>query len=632
MFKKKPQIKNLSPLRSSDRRRLADQIITDYKVEVPTTTETPSEDPSVPTLASVRSSLLPENCLSARFTTTHGPASTPISGTVYVGAHPGQEERILWFQYGKETTIYPTAYTLWQNPGLVPLLHTPDVVVAKLQSGADLMTPGLFGGPPWPEKAKQGAVVAVAGLEKDSIPVWVGVCKIDISAMGKVQGMKGVAVEGLHWLGDEIYNWSQNNAGGRPTPEYVKGWLGLDFELNADPDELIDDDETNLEDGGVSLSAAPRNDTAAGSQENKADTGEAEDYKPSTAEVDAAFHEAFIYAVYKAKNSGNPKPRYGIDFPVKQSYLLTQMLQPNLRYISPQYSIKHTSWKNLKKFVKQLSKEVLVKTKDQGGETIILDIDFDDQRVQNFTPYQLSKPKAQTNGNLAVPANGTSSTQKQSFQLVTVYRSSPKLYPDLLPEKSSYYTASQIGAYLKTYIASDPALSRDTSSPRFVKVNPFIANTFDVPSGEISRDALNRAPFDTANLLTPYYILLTDPKAIAAWDPANPSEIVSSFKPRPYPAPAVLITLEKRAGNKTVTRVSGLEVFNINPQLLGPELQKKCAGSATVGQLVGGKPGMLEITVQGDQRDVVKAEMAKRGIKSEWIKIDDKVNKKKNKS
>lgn len=50
----------------------------------------------------------------------------------------------------------PTVYTLWNNPGIVPLLYTPSFVIEKLQGGADLMTPGLQRGPPFPKKATKG--------------------------------------------------------------------------------------------------------------------------------------------------------------------------------------------------------------------------------------------------------------------------------------------------------------------------------------------------------------------------------------------------------------------------------------------------------------------------------------------
>ena len=635
MFKKKPQVKNLSPLRSSDRRKLADQIIADYGVSVPSASETGGDVALGPTLTSIRASLLPESCLSARFTTHSGPNATLVSGTVYVGAHPSQEERILWLQYGKESTMFPTVYTLWQNPGLVPLLHTPDFVIEKLRTGADLMTPGLAGGPPWPEKAIPGAVVSVASVQKDTVPVWVGTCKIDISSLGRVQGMKGAAVQGLHWAGDEIYNWSQTSSGGRAVPDTVEGWHGVASKLVDDLEDLdVDDDEDGAqEDGGVSLKEEPAttNGHARDADQDHDLSEEEPEHEPTTKEVDQAFHEAFLYAIYKAKNSGAPPPHYGLNFPIQPTSLIQNLVQPYLRRQSPHYNIKKTSWKNTKKFIKQLDKEVLVKSKDRnGGETVILDIDFDDQQVKQFVPYRLPKPKPTSSSATATnTANGDS--RFQDLQMVTIYKPSPKITPTLFPNPGTFYTASQIQNHLKAYVASEPDLTKGTSSPAHLRLNPFLANTV-LPSHrqpEITRNALNRHLFDTPTLLSPYYILLTSPAALAAYNPADPTAVLASHKPRAYPPPSVLITLEKRTGSKTVTRVSGLEPFGINPTTLGPELQKKAAGSASVGQLVGGKPGTLEITVQGDQRDVVKHEVFKRGVKSEWVKVEDKANKKK---
>ena len=59
-------------------------------------------------LTTVRKSLLPENALSARFTTTAGPDLKQVSGTVYVGSHEGTggEQRILWVKVGDQ--MYPT--------------------------------------------------------------------------------------------------------------------------------------------------------------------------------------------------------------------------------------------------------------------------------------------------------------------------------------------------------------------------------------------------------------------------------------------------------------------------------------------------------------------------------------------
>ena len=56
------------------------------------------------------------------------------------------------------------------------------------------------------------------------------------------------------------------------------------------------------------------------------------------------------------------------------------------------FQMKKSSWKNLKKFIKYLDKQQLLKSKDRsGGETVVLDIDFEDRAIVDFVPYRLPK-------------------------------------------------------------------------------------------------------------------------------------------------------------------------------------------------------------------------------------------------
>lgn len=645
MFKKKPQIKNLSPLRSSDRRKLADQMISEFNVPVPSQISAPLPEEhtnSPPTLSSIRNSLLPENCSSARFTTHAGADNKLVSGTVYIGSHPGFEERILWIQWGANTQrLYPTVYTLWANPALVPLLTTPGVVVDKLKNGADLMIPGLFGGPPWPAGAIKNSIVAAARMEKPSVPVWVGVCEIDVSALGSVNGVKGKAVDGVHWAGDEIWAWSSSSSsGGREPPGAIQGWgkdvmdewSGVKASLEECGNE--EDDEG---DGGVPLEQTTDDQhsgrTGDANEHNQEEDEDARE--PTTQEIDEAFQQAFVYSLYNAKKNGSP-PYYGLDLPgIQPSYMVAKMIQPHLRSQSSYYTIKKTSWKNTKKFIKHLDKQHLVKSKDRnGGETIILDIDFEDIQIKQFVPYRLPKTKAdEPDGQNDITKGGTGvSSLNQILNLQQLYRVSSKLVPDLIPSKTEYYTRAQISDYIRTYIENNSDLSVGASSRRFIKLNPFIANnilgsnqttsdTQILANGEMARDALQKRVLDDDHLCMPSWVLLGSDQT---WDPADRS----MPKPKSGLPPKVTITIEKRTGTKTVTTVTGLENFNVSPQIMGPELQKKCASSASVQQASGLKPGMMEIMVQGDQRDAVIKEVGKRGVKKEWFDIIDKTKKK----
>ena len=86
------------------------------------------------------------------------------------------------------------------------------------------MTPGLQRGPPFPAKATKDSIVAIASLENPNLPLVVGICKIDIGSLQEVQGLKGHAVEGIHWSGDEIWAWSQTGKPGADVPEPIEAW------------------------------------------------------------------------------------------------------------------------------------------------------------------------------------------------------------------------------------------------------------------------------------------------------------------------------------------------------------------------------------------------------------------------
>lgn len=102
------QIKTLSPLRSSDRRKTADRIIDDYNLHQPVDDDASPDSKAAATVAhtKLRNALLPDNALSAKFTTTSGPTLKVVSGTVYVGSHGAGEQRVLWVKI--EERLYPT--------------------------------------------------------------------------------------------------------------------------------------------------------------------------------------------------------------------------------------------------------------------------------------------------------------------------------------------------------------------------------------------------------------------------------------------------------------------------------------------------------------------------------------------
>lgn len=157
-------------------------------------------------------------------------------------------------------------YTLWKNPTLLPLLHTHSPVFEKLQTGADLMIPGLIG-PPFPAGATKGKLVGIATSESPTVAVAVGICDVDVCGLSKVVGERGRAVRIVHWVGDEIFNY-----GGHPgfVPESVEmpvaaedgdvrevaeelGGVSLDGYDDAGEKEEKGKAKANSEDGGEKI-------------------------------------------------------------------------------------------------------------------------------------------------------------------------------------------------------------------------------------------------------------------------------------------------------------------------------------------------------------------------------------------
>uniref|UniRef100_A0A7N4PUM3 Eukaryotic translation initiation factor 2D n=1 Tax=Sarcophilus harrisii TaxID=9305 RepID=A0A7N4PUM3_SARHA len=115
--------------------------------------------------------------------------------TVYVnGSNP-----ILFELRG---TLYPTVYTLWSYPNLLPAFTTWPPVLEKLVGGADLMLPGLTVPPGGLPQVQQGDLCAIT-LVGNRAPVAVGVAIMSTAEM-LASGLKGRGFTVLHTYLDHL--------------------------------------------------------------------------------------------------------------------------------------------------------------------------------------------------------------------------------------------------------------------------------------------------------------------------------------------------------------------------------------------------------------------------------------------
>lgn len=337
-------------------------------------------------------------------------------------------------------------------------------------------------------------------------------------------------------------------------------------------------------------------------------------------------------------------PNFGLDYPLTQSFVMSNLIQPFLPAFTPEQAkdlqIKNTSYKNIKKFIKALDKEQIIKSKERDrNETTIIDIDFDDNAIAEFKPYRLPKKEtvagsSQGRGDKATDQIDTAdSSVGQQLSVSQFLKPSDQLSTFLLAgSTTTFFTSSQIRDNMNKYIESRNLTS--STNKRLVKVNEVLTNkVFDGTQpldrevcikGTVPRDAVvDRVIAGCAH----YYTIIR--KSDLATSDA--STTAAEPKPKAGSPPKVKLVLETRGGNKTVTKISGLEAYFIPPTLLADELRKSCAGATSVEQLQGSSPKnpVMEVMVQGPQKEAVMKALMRRGVKPFWVEVTDKTKKKK---
>ncbi|KAK6360820.1 hypothetical protein TWF730_006942 [Orbilia blumenaviensis] len=661
MFKKKPTVKPAAPIRSSDRRKLVTGIITDFNIPLPTSPPPPppatttadqsepttstTEEPSTsttntidPAVTALRNALLPESTVAAKFTTTLGPQLSPVNGIIYSGVHHDSatltdgKTRPLWVK--SDEGWFPSVYTCWEavKYDVLPVVYTHDAVIDKVYGGADLMIPGVLGvrrgGSDGAVKA--GEIVGVADYKKEHVVLAVGVAEADLDSSGG-RGGKGKAVRILHWAGDEL--WGLGGSGVGP-PENLEV-------ATATTEASIDEGH----DGGVSLEGlnigeetVGESSKSAGKQVEKEESDEEPAFPDMTTnEIDNAFRDALLYSLHSVLNAPEraSNAHHSLNFPLPSSYVLANLIIPKLPNLqNPNYSIQKTSWKKIQKMLKQMDKEDLLKIKERGGDVFVYAVNWDSNRLANFTPYPVITPKPKkkpVDESAAGPSSSGGSSSSTAIKVVELYKAPAKLNPiyEVTGVSSkAFYTSSQVRDTLyKYFVSPTPADQSETlvssTNARMITLNPLLSNLLLddakdarlLSSGTATRDLLAER---FLRLHQQYYTIV--------------SPTGEESKPKSGQPPKITITLESRQGKKVVTRIKGLEIFGVDVGKFMDDLKSVAASSVTKGPIEGGgkaAEGMVEVMVQGDKSTEVDKLLVKAGIRKGDVAVDNKLKKKK---
>uniref|UniRef100_A0A6Q2XTS8 Eukaryotic translation initiation factor 2D n=1 Tax=Esox lucius TaxID=8010 RepID=A0A6Q2XTS8_ESOLU len=315
MFEKAFRVKSNTVIKGSDRRKL--------KVDIST---------SFPSLSAEELSDLVPNKEELNVVKIYAHKGDAV--TLYV-----LHKNPVFFELEKR--IYPTVYTLWRYPHVLPAFTTWPPVIQKLAGGADLMLPGVVvpsGGLPEVKKGDCCAVKVVG----NKAPVAVGTATMTTAEMRSL-AMKGRGVSILHSYLDSL--WAFGDKSGPP---------------------CIPDVDTEGVEGGFLEEEDGQEATEADAEEPYSSSN-ADDIldSPCPEQMDALLLQCFLHALKsKVKKSELPL--------LTSTFLRIHMFSccPN----GKQLDIKKSSYKKLSKFLQSMQQEhrlVKVKELSKGVESIV---------------------------------------------------------------------------------------------------------------------------------------------------------------------------------------------------------------------------------------------------------------------
>ncbi|XP_074178500.1 eukaryotic translation initiation factor 2D isoform X2 [Rhinolophus sinicus] len=269
-----------------------------------------------------------------------------------------------------EKNLYPTVYTLWSYPDLLPTFTTWPLVLEKLVGGADLMLPGLVVPPAGLPQVQKGDLCAIA-LVGNRAPVAVGVAAVSTSEM-LTSGLKGRGFSVLHTYQDHLWQSGDKSSPPSITPLTLdppdvteeKRSIQADPTLQGDMRHLTlegveeENGEVQQRCGEKSLSEASEDPSIGGLNPDPTDS------KTLQEQMDALLQQCFLHALkVRIKKA---------DLPLLTSTLLgSHMFSccPEGR----QLDIKKSSYKKLSKFLQHMQQERIIQVEElsKGVESIV---------------------------------------------------------------------------------------------------------------------------------------------------------------------------------------------------------------------------------------------------------------------
>lgn len=586
MFKKSPEVKASANIKSSERRKLLSNICQLYGI--------PQDKISKETELSI----LPSTTKQASFKSPLG-----FNGIIYFN----DEETPIWFK-SRDSQIYPSLYTLWSAPFILPLVKTHPHVIKILSGGADLMLPGTI--PPFDSRATKGSIVGIVDSANPTVIKAIGSCNLNMTQFTNVIGRTGVAVEVIHSINDGLYELKKVDT---EVP------LELNIELPMEtPTEVVS--EYNAEATPEEIPESPVNSQktpeaepsvpAATNSESTSDSeGLAEVLSTLTvSQVDNFFKRSLLQSI---KNDT-------IELPITSSNFMSNHILKNLPNISPDLcNMKKTSWKKTVKFLKAMEKANYVVTRKKGDDVVIDGLmSKDNPEIIEFVTHKTITAANSNNGGGAIPSKKEKAGE--SFQIINLYKptnNSRMFFTKLGENYLSLYKSPELKILMEKYIKLQEL--PDKKNPKNIVLDDTLNTATKLGLGVFARDKLFKLFIDH---LSPYYVILKPNEKL--------EDVKEENRYKRGTPPKISIITDMKIGRKIVTKVTNFEQFYIYPHILADELKVKCSGSATIAPCVQ-NPNLVEVTVQGPHGKLITELFQQKGVPNGYIEFQDNVKRKK---
>ncbi|XP_037680792.1 eukaryotic translation initiation factor 2D [Choloepus didactylus] len=475
-----------------------------------------------------------------------------------------------------EKNLYPTVYTLWSYPDLLPTFTTWPLVLEKLAGGADLMLPGLVVPPAGLPQVQKGDLCAIS-LVGNRAPVAIGVAAMSTAEMLSA-GLKGRGFSVLHTYQDHLWR-----SGDKSSPPSIAP-LALDPpDLNEEKgsdcmDPTLQGNMRHLnlqgeESGEVhqvcekSLLEASGDTSVGGLNQDTTDS------KTPQEQMDELLQRCFSHALKcRVKKADLPL--------LTSTFLGSHMFSccPEGR----QLDIKKSSFKKLSKFLQQMQQEQIIQVKElsKGVESIVA-VDWKHPRITSFVIPELP-PTSQT---IQEGSRGQPYHPPDIKSLYCVPANMTLLFQESGHKKGSILEGSEVRTIIINYAKKNDLVDADNKN--LVKLDPILC---DCILEKNEQHTVLKLPWDS--LLTRCL-----EKLQPAYQVTFPGQepIVKKGKICP-----IDITLAQRASNKKVTVVRNLEAYGLDPSSVAAILQQRCQASTTVSAAPGSKES-LQVQIQGNQ-------------------------------